>query len=87
MERLSRVPSAARIAIGLLVVALLALTIGGCGGSSSASDDEEASFTGSGYPGVDAANTRKADSTIDSSNVSSLSVAWKAKIPRRPRGC
>jgi outer membrane protein assembly factor BamB len=81
MERLSGVPSAARAAIGLLAAALLAFAIGGCGGSSSASDGEEASLTGSGYPGVDAANTRKADSTIDSSNVSSLSVAWKANIP------
>lgn len=81
MERLSRVPSAARVLVVLMAAALFALVIGGCGGSSSASDEEEASFTGSGYPGVDAANTRKADSTIDSSNVSSLSVAWKAKIP------
>jgi len=81
MERSSGVPSSVRVAIGLLAVALVALAIGGCGGSSSASDGEEASLTGSGYPGVDAANTRKADSTIDSSNVSSLSVAWKAKIP------
>jgi outer membrane protein assembly factor BamB len=81
MERLSGVPSAARALAGLVALALFALAIGGCGGSSSASDEEEASLTGSGYPGVDAANTRKADSTVDSSNVSSLSVAWKAKIP------
>jgi len=80
MEQSSRVFSAARAAIGLLAVALFALAVAGCGGSSSDSG-EEVSFTGSGYPGVDAANTRNAKSTIDSSNVSSLSVAWKAKIP------
>jgi len=80
MEQSSRISSVARAAIGLLAVALLALAVGGCGGSSSGSS-EEASLTGSGYPGVDAANTRNAKSTIDSSNVSSLSVAWKAKIP------
>ena len=80
MEQLSRISSAARAAIGLLAVALFALPIVGCGGSSSGSS-EKASLTGSGYPGVDAANTRKANSTIDSSNVSSLAVAWKANIP------
>src|SRR5436305_5957550 len=81
MERLSRVSRFARAVIGLFLVALTALAIGGCGGSSSSDSSEEPSLTGSGYPGVDAANTRKSDSTIDSSNVSSLSVAWKAKIP------
>ncbi len=81
MEQLSRVSGSARAVIGLFLVALSALAIAGCGGSSSSDSGEEASFTGSGYPGVDAANTRKADSTIDSSNVSSLAVAWKARIP------
>lgn len=81
MDQSSRNSNAARAAIGLLVVALFALALSGCGGGSSSNGGEDASLTGSGYPGVDAANTRKADSTIDSSNVSSLSVAWKAKIP------
>jgi outer membrane protein assembly factor BamB len=81
MEQLSRVSSAARAAVGLLAIALFALAIAGCGGSSSSDSGEEASLTGSGYPGVDAANTRKADSTIDSSNVTSLAEAWKARIP------
>jgi outer membrane protein assembly factor BamB len=81
MEQLSRVSRSARAVIGLFLVALLALAIAGCGGSSSSDSSEEASLTGSGYPGVDAANTRKAKSTIDSSNVTSLAVAWKAKIP------
>jgi outer membrane protein assembly factor BamB len=81
MEQLSRVSRSARAVIGLFLVSLLTLAIAGCGGSSSSDGGEEVSFTGSGYPGIDAANTRKADSTIDSSNVTSLSVAWKATIP------
>jgi outer membrane protein assembly factor BamB len=71
-----------RISIGSMAIALVAAALlAGCGSSSDSGGGEEASFTGSGYPGVDAANTRKADSTIDSANVSSLSEAWKAKIP------
>jgi len=56
------------------------LAVAGCGSSSSA-EGEQASFTGSGYPGVDAANTRNPKSAIDSSNVGSLAVAWTAPIP------
>jgi outer membrane protein assembly factor BamB len=82
MEQQSGMSRAARAALGLLAVALFVLTIAGCGGGDSSSGSgEKVSFTGSGYPGVDAANTRKAESTIDSSNVSSLAVAWKAQIP------
>jgi outer membrane protein assembly factor BamB len=66
------------LAIALVVAAAL---LAGCGSSSSSSDGEEASLTGSGYPGVDAANTRQAKSEIDSSNVGSLAVAWNATIP------
>ncbi len=83
MDSMSRGFKPAR---GALAVALLALAIAlvaalaGCGSSSSA-DEEEASFTGSGYPGFDAANTRNPKSEIDSSNVSSLAIAWTAPIP------
>jgi outer membrane protein assembly factor BamB len=63
----------------LLLTLVLAGAIAGCGGSSSGGED--ASFTGSGYPGVDAANTRNPKSEIDSSNVSGLSLAWTAPIP------
>jgi outer membrane protein assembly factor BamB len=74
-------PAAMRAAIVVLGLALAsAALLAGCGGSSSAGG-EEASFTGSGYPGVDAANTRNPESTIDSSNVTGLSVAWTANIP------
>lgn len=67
-------------AIGSLAILLVAAALlAGCG--SSTDNSEAASLTGSGYPGVDAANTRNPKSSIDSSNVSSLAVAWKAKIP------
>lgn len=80
MKNLSSTQIAARATVGLLVIALVA-ALGGCGGSSSDDGGEAVSFTGSGYPGVDAANTRNPKSTIDSSNVGELSVAWTAKIP------
>ncbi len=67
-------------AAGAVVVPVLAaaLAVSGCGGSSSAGG--ESSFTGTGYPGVDAANSRNPQSTIDSSNLSGLSEAWSAPI-------
>jgi outer membrane protein assembly factor BamB len=58
-------------AILAAVVAVAALS--GCGSSSSG---QELSFGGSGYPGVDLANTRQVSGPIDSSSVSSLEVAW-----------
>jgi outer membrane protein assembly factor BamB len=64
------------MSIAGVVVALVALA--GCGSSSGG---EEANLTGSGFPGVDAANTRNPKSQIDSSNVTSLGVAWTANIP------
>jgi len=65
------------------LVFAVAIAVSGCGSSSSSSssDGGEANFTGSGYPGFDAANTRNPKSEIDSSNVSSLAVAWAAPIP------
>jgi outer membrane protein assembly factor BamB len=64
------------IPIGMVVAVLVALT--GCGSSPGG---EQANFPGSGYPNFDAANTRNPKSQIDSSNVSSLGIAWMAKIP------
>jgi outer membrane protein assembly factor BamB len=58
----------------LLVLAFAA----GCGGSSD--NGGEVNFTGSGYPGIDAANTRQAHGTVDSSNVTSLEQAWTTPI-------
>jgi outer membrane protein assembly factor BamB len=64
---------------GLCAMAVIAAisVFAGCGSSSG----DEANFTGSGYPGIDAANTRNPKSQIDSSNVGSLEVAWTATIP------
>lgn len=77
MTCLSRGASGARAGLSLVAV-IVVLALAGCGSSSGGG---EANFTGSGYPGVDAANTRNPKSQIDSSNVSSLSVAWTASIP------
>jgi outer membrane protein assembly factor BamB len=82
MRNLGSVLRVARATMGLLGAIAAVAVLAGCGSSSSAgSEDAEAGFTGSGFPGVDAANTRNPKSTIDSSNVASLSVAWKAAIP------
>ncbi|HEY6551302.1 MAG TPA: PQQ-binding-like beta-propeller repeat protein [Solirubrobacterales bacterium] len=63
-----------------MLILAVALAVSGCGSSSSSSDGEKASFTGSGFPGVDAANTRNPKSEINGSNVGSLAVAWTAPI-------
>ena len=63
-------------AAAVLAIALLALA--GCGGGGSSSD---VSFDGTGYPGVDLANTREAKGSINSGNVAGLEVAWTAPIP------
>ncbi len=65
-------------ALALAAVAVLALVLSGC---SSSSGEDELSFSGSGYPGVDLANTRKAESSIKGSNVRDLAISWKAAIP------
>src|SRR5262245_33514174 len=63
--------------VWILAVIISLFALAGCGSSSGG----EANFTGSGYPGVDAANTRNPKSQIDSSNVGSLGIAWTANIP------
>ena len=60
-------------ALLVLVIALLA----GCGSSASGGDAE---LTGSGYPGVDAVNSRNAKGSIDSSNVGELAEAWSLPL-------
>ena len=69
---LENFPKALLAAVGLLAVVLVA-AISGCGSSSSGDERE---FTGSGYPGVDLANTRSLGGPINGSNVSDLEVAW-----------
>jgi glucose dehydrogenase len=61
------------------VVALL-IVVGVILLMSSSSSGEDLEFTGSGYPGVDLANTRNADAAIDGSNVSELEVAWSLPL-------
>jgi len=78
MTSLSRGNWPVRAAGAIAVLALSVALASGCGGSSSSSGG--ASLTGSGYPGVDAANTRSAPSKIDAANVNSLSEAWSAPI-------
>lgn len=75
------VPKAAWAVGGIVVLAIVVVLVVVLSGSSSSSADEPISFTGEGFPGVDAANTRNPKSEIDSSNVGTLAVAWTASIP------
>jgi outer membrane protein assembly factor BamB len=77
---LEKLPKVAWVGAGL-VLAMLVAALSGCGSSSSSSaSGEELKFTGSGYPGVDIANTREAEGSIDSSNVSELEEAWSLPL-------
>lgn len=64
------------IALGIAVVVILLLS----GSSSSPSVSSEISSTDTGYPNVDASNTRWATSSIDGSTVLDLSPAWSLPI-------
>src|SRR6478736_9801134 len=79
MEQLSRVFGAARAAVVVLAIAIVAaVVLAGCGSSSS--DGEEVSFTGSGYPNGDLSNTRSQRGPINSGNVANLQVAWELPL-------
>jgi glucose dehydrogenase len=70
-------------AAGLALALVLALAAVGCGGGGSSStggSTADVSFTGTGHPGVDEANTRQVESPIDASNVATLAPAWKLKL-------
>jgi outer membrane protein assembly factor BamB len=75
---LEKVPKAAWAGVSLVLVVLVA-ALAGCGGSSSSSDAGP-KLEGSGYPGVDAANSRNAKGEIDSSNVAELEEAWSLPL-------
>ncbi|MDX6595703.1 MAG: quinohemoprotein ethanol dehydrogenase [Solirubrobacterales bacterium] len=60
-----------------LAALILVASLSGCGSSSSG---KELTFDGSGYPGVDAANSREARGSIDSSNVSELKEVWSLPL-------
>jgi outer membrane protein assembly factor BamB len=72
---LQKVPKAAWAALGALALTFVVAFMVGCGSSSSSGD--ELSFSGAGYPGIDAASTRHAKgSSIDSGSVTGLEEAW-----------
>jgi len=70
LEKVPKAAWAAAGAVALLVAVGLVLLL------SSSSSGEDLEFTGSGYPGVDLANTREVSGPIDGSSVSDLEVAW-----------
>lgn len=74
-ERVPKAAWAAAAVAALLIV--IGLLVAGCGSSSGG----DAQFDGSGYPGVDAANTRQVGGPIDSGTVPHLKVAWTAPVP------
>jgi outer membrane protein assembly factor BamB len=65
------------VATALVALFALGLLATGCGDSSSA---EEVSFTGTGYPNSDPANTRSVGGPIKSTTVKELEVAWTLPI-------
>jgi outer membrane protein assembly factor BamB len=64
------------VGAGLLLVLCIAV-LSGCGSSSSG---EEIEATGTGYPGVDAVNSREAKGVIDRGNVAELKEAWSLPL-------
>jgi outer membrane protein assembly factor BamB len=75
-KTLKRSPIVRWVAVALLITASSILLVA-CGSSSSA---DSVSFTGSGYPNSDLANTRQVKGPIDSSTVDELKIAWTLPI-------
>lgn len=73
MDSLKKVPKGAWAGVGVLVLVIAAGVVLLSGSSSSS---EDLTFTGSGYPGVDKANTRSVGGPIDTATVANLEVAW-----------
>jgi outer membrane protein assembly factor BamB len=78
MDGLRGVPKAAWAAIGVVGLAIVIVLVLVMSGSSSS--EPSLSFTGSGYPNTDTANTRHVGGPIDSSSVSGLEQAWTLPI-------
>jgi outer membrane protein assembly factor BamB len=77
MDSLKQVTKAALAGAGILVSLIaFGLLAAGCGSSSSGN----VQFNGSGYPGVDTANTRQAKGSIESTNVATLEEAWSLPL-------
>ncbi len=75
IEKIPKAAWAAATVLAIVIVAGLVLVVSG---SSSSGDDLQ--FTGPAYPGVDLANSREAEGSIDSSNVAELKVAWNLPL-------
>src|SRR5262245_6337748 len=70
-----------RVASVLALFAITVLVVAGCGGSSDdGGGGSEASLVGSGYPGVDLANSRYVGGPINRASVGSLAQAWKLPL-------
>lgn len=77
---MSQSPSRGTRVVGVFALFALALAVlAGCGGSDDG-DSGEVTLTGSAYPGVDKANTRRAEGTIKRANVGGLEVAWTLPV-------
>lgn len=74
---LEKIPKVVLAGFGLVAVLLVA-ALSGCGGSSSSADEPK--LEGTGYPGVDAANSRNAKGTIESGNVAELEETWSLPL-------
>src|SRR4029077_11752218 len=72
------IPNLVWIGIGVALIAAAVLIVVLSSSSSSSGSDLE--FTGTGYPGVDTANTRFVKGPIESGNASGLKVAWKLPL-------
>jgi outer membrane protein assembly factor BamB len=70
---------AKRGAVAAVLTALVVALLAGCGGggSSSSSSEPEASAGEAGYSGMDLANTRFAEGSIDKSSAQGLELAWE----------
>jgi outer membrane protein assembly factor BamB len=77
---LEKIPKAAWAAVGVVAVVIIVGLILLLSQSSSGEDLE---FTGSGYPGVDLANTRQVGGPIDSSTVSKLKQVWSLPLTKQ----
>jgi glucose dehydrogenase len=76
---LGRVPVAAWVALGalvLVVVAVVAVVVA----SSSSSSGENLALTGSGYPNGNTSNTRYSGGAIDAATVAKLQAAWSLPL-------
>jgi outer membrane protein assembly factor BamB len=75
-EKVPKLSKAAWLTVGAIVVAVVVVIVVVSLSSSSSSSSESSLLTGSGYPNGNTSNTRYAQSTINSGNVSQLQPAW-----------